>query len=77
MTAGSKDRFSTQVSGETQARVRAAVRGVASATRTDYTLSQLVEEALAAYCDRLEAQYHDGHPWPVVERPLRPGARMG
>jgi len=41
-----KTRFSTQVSPAVQARVRATVRGMASATGTDYSLAQLVEDAL-------------------------------
>jgi hypothetical protein len=72
-----KTRFSTQVSPAVQARVRATVRGVVAATGTDYSLAQLVEDALMAYCARLEEQYHFGSPWPLSDRPLRPGPRVG
>lgn len=71
-----KTRFSTQVSPAVQSRVRATVRGVAAATGTDYSLAQLVEDALRAYCAQLEEQYHFGLPWPPSDRPLRPGPRV-
>lgn len=71
-----KTSFSTQVTPSAQARVRATVRGVASATNTQYSLSQLVEEALDAYCTALEEQYHHGTPWPPSEQPLQRGARL-
>lgn len=71
-----KVRFSTQVSAGVQARVRATVRGVVAATGTDYSLAQLVEDALRAYCTQLEEQYHFGSPWPPSDRPLRPGPRV-
>jgi len=71
-----KTRFSTQVSPAVQARVRATVRGMASATGTDYSLAQLVEDALRAYCDKLQEQYHFGTPWPLSDRRLRPGPKV-
>lgn len=71
--SGSRDRFSTQVSTDVQARARAAVRGVARSTQTDYTLAQLTEDALDAYCRHLEGLYNDGKPWRPTGRPLRPG----
>jgi hypothetical protein len=72
----SRARFSTQVSADTLARARATVRGVTFAARTDYTLAQLTEEALDAYCRRMEKRYNDGKPWPTSERRLRPGKRL-
>jgi hypothetical protein len=48
--SGYRDRFSTRVSADVQARAGATVRGVSFVTRIDYTLAQLTEEALAAYC---------------------------
>lgn len=71
--SGSRDRFSTQVSADVQARARATVRGVARATQTDYTLAQLTEDALDAYCRHLECLYNDDKPWRPTDRPLRPG----
>ena len=73
--SGSRDRFSTQVSTDVQARARATVRGVAEATKTDYTLAQLTEDALDAYCREMESLYNDGKSWPPSERRLRPGPR--
>lgn len=73
--SGTRDRFSTQVSSDVQARARATVRGVGFATKTDYTLAQLTEEALAAYCRKMEAKYNDREPWPTSEQRLRPGPR--
>jgi hypothetical protein len=71
-----KTPFSTQVTKSLQARTRATVRGVAAATGTQYSLSQLVEEALEAYCAALEEQYHQGQPWIPSEQPLQRGARL-
>jgi hypothetical protein len=71
----SRERFSTQVSADTVARARATVRGVTFATKTDYTLAQLTEEALDAYCRQMEQLYNDGKPWPTSEHRLRPGKR--
>lgn len=69
-----RERFSTQVRPSTQARVRATVRGVRTATGADYTLAQLTEEALDRYCAHLEETYHDGRPWPAEPtRRLQPG----
>ena len=67
-----RDRFSTQIRPSTQARARAAVRGVRGATGADYSLAQLTEEALDAHCAHLEAVYNDGQPWPHGRR-LPPG----
>ena len=72
----SRERFSTQVELDLQARVRAAVRGVRTATGRDYTLAQLVEDALARHCDDLQVTYNDGQEWPdsrslTAGRPLR------
>ena len=71
--SGSRARFSTQVSTAVQARARATVRGVTRATKTDYTLAQLTQDALDAYCRHLEGLYNDGKPWQVADTPLRPG----
>ncbi len=75
--SGPRERFSTQVSSDIQARVRATVRGVGIATKTDYTLAQMTDDALEAYCKEMERLYNDGKPWPTSERRLRPGPRTG
>ncbi len=74
--SGTRDRFSTQVSSDVQARARATVRGVGFATKADYTLAQLTEDALNAYCQKLEAKYNNREPWPTSEKRLRPGPRV-
>lgn len=73
--SGTRAQFGTQVSTDVQARARATVRGVATATRTDYSLAQLVEDALAAYCREMETLYNNGQPWSTEEGKLRPGPR--
>ena len=77
MSGSSRDRFSTQVASNVQARARATVRGVGESTKTDYTLAQLTEDALEAYCRQMEVLYNDGKPWKPSERRLRPGPRTG
>lgn len=72
----SRERFSTQVDDDLQARVRAAVRGVRTATGRDYTLAQLVEDALTRHCDYLEETYNAGAPWERAGA-LRAGRRLG
>lgn len=76
VVTGSRGRFSTQVSVAVQARARATVRGLARTTNNDYTLAQLTEDALDAYCKEMETLYNEGKPWSPAERPLRPGARV-
>lgn len=71
-----KQVLSTQVDSELLDRVRACVRGVGRVTGTDYTLVQLVRDALSKECDALEAAHHDGKPWPTIPAPLRPGRRV-
>lgn len=67
--------LSTQVDSELLDRVRACVRGVARVTGTDFTLVQLVRDALSKECEALEEAHHDGQPWTPVPAPLRPGRR--
>lgn len=74
--ASPRQRFSTQVSEDVQARVRATVRGMTTAFSPDYSLAAFTEEALNAYCGRLEAKYNNKTPWPSSSRPLRPGPRI-
>lgn len=71
-----REPFGTQVDGELLARVRATVRGVARATGEDYTLAQLVEDALTRHCAELEETLHDGAPFPLLDKPLRRGRRV-
>ncbi len=69
-----RERFSTQVRRSVQDRARASVRGMRLATGRDYSLAQLVEDALERHCAELEGHYNDGHPWPLEpRRPLPPG----
>ena len=72
-----RERFSTQISAEAQARARAAVRGMTIAIDADYSLAQFTEDALNAYCREMEIQHNHGNPWPRSERRLRPGPRVG
>ena len=51
------------------------MRGESYATKTDYTLTQLTEEALDGYCRQLEQLYNDGEPWTNSDRRLRSGRR--
>lgn len=71
-----RQRFSTQVDATVQARARAAVRGVAAVTGADYTLAQLVEDALTRHVTHLEAHYNNDQPWPGATTRLRPGSRL-
>ena len=69
-----RERFSTQVRRSVQDRTRASVRGMRLATGRDYSLAQLVEDALERHCAELEGHYNDGRPWPLEpRRPLPPG----
>ena len=72
-----RERFSTQISAEVQARARATVRGMTSAIDPDYSLAQFTEDAINAYCREMETQHNHGKPWPRSERRLRPGPRVG
>ncbi len=74
--ATSRQRFSTQVSQDVQARVRATVREMTASYSPDYSLAQFTEDALDAHCRRLEAKYNDKTRWPSSTRPLRPGPRI-
>ena len=68
-----RERFSTQVLPSIATRARATVRGVQLATGgADYSLAQLVEDAITAYCEHLESTYNDGRPWTTRDR-LPPG----
>lgn len=68
--------YSTQVRADIADRVAATVRGVRRDAGADhYTKALLTEEALNAWCERLETLYHAGNPWPVDEAPLPPGRR--
>lgn len=71
-----REHFSTQVSADTQARVRATVRGMAQNAANGYTLAQFADDALAAYCRHLEELYHHGKPWPRSATRLQPGPRI-
>lgn len=68
--------FGTQVDADLQERVRAAVGGVRRATGTEYTLAQLVEDALTRHVLELEEAHNDGQPFPVLDAPLRRGRRV-
>lgn len=71
----SRERFSTQVSPNVADRARATVAGML-AVDPDFSLAQLVEQALASEIARLEREHHGGRPWPGVARRLRPGRRV-
>jgi hypothetical protein len=68
-------KFSTQVAGTVQDRVRATVAGVSTATGADYTLAAFTEDALEQFCRHLEQVYNDGAPWPTRAPRLKPGRR--
>jgi len=68
-----RERFSTPHPPSTQSRARATVRGVRQATGADFTLAQLVEEALERYCAHLERTYNNERPWSAATSPLPPG----
>lgn len=70
-----RQRFSTQVSEDVQARVRATVRGVISNGDPDFSLAKFTEDALDTHCRRLEAKYNDNQPWPRPRGQLRRGPR--
>lgn len=76
MTAA-RERFSTQVSAEVQARARATVRGMIACCDPDFSLARFTEEALEAHCRKLEARYNDNALWPRPRRQLRTGPRTG
>jgi hypothetical protein len=71
-----REAFGTQVDADLQERVRAAVGGVRRATGTEYTLAQLVEDALTRHVIELEDTHNHGEPFPVLDAPLRRGRRV-
>ncbi len=59
------------------ARVRATVIGLQQATDPSFTAGRFTEQALLAWCQRMEAEYNDGQPWPQdPANQLRRGARI-
>ena len=72
MQRGKKD-YSTQVSEEVQATVRATVRGIKMKVDPAFTMAALTEEALLRYCKELEKLHNDGRPWPADNSRLPPG----
>ncbi len=77
MTGSERGRrdYSTQVSEEIHALVRASVRGV---KRVDpsFTKAELTERALESYCRYLQESLNDGRPWPADNSRLPPGRSM-
>ncbi len=71
-----RQRFSTQVSEDVQARVRATVRGMTLSGDPNFSLATFTEDALDAHCRKLEAKYNDKQPWPRVRGQLRRGPRV-
>lgn len=53
---------------------RAASQGML-AHDPNYSLSQLLEDALLAEVDRLSREHNEGRRWPLVDR-VRPGRRV-
>lgn len=66
-----KDRFTTQVSGDTVERVRNAVYGVQG-----LTLTELTETALRREVAKLERKYNEGEPFPQRAGSLPVGRRV-
>ena len=62
--------LTTQVPADLRERVRAAVTGLRKVD-PDYTLSQLVTDALTAHVSELERRHHSGVPWPYAPSDLR------
>lgn len=77
MTGQRRTKLTVQISAETAQAARAAAVGMQQRVSPNYTLGQLVEDAVREHVRRLEADHHDGTPWPVSDAPLRPGARLG
>lgn len=57
-------------------RVRATVAGLQQLDPS-FTAGRFTEQAMIAFCERMEAQFNDGRPWPLEPTGLRPGARLG
>lgn len=75
MTAtSSRVAVSTRCDERVWRRARSVAVGML-ATDPQYTLSDLIEKALQAECDRLEAEH--GEPFPEVRGDLRRGRRAG
>lgn len=75
MTGGTMRPFSSYARPQTQARARAAVRGLRLHVDPGYTLARLVDDALTAWCEHLERTHHEGQPWPGGLSPLPAGRR--
>jgi hypothetical protein len=78
MTGAQRGRrdYSTQVSEEVQAIVRATVRGVKTKLDPTFTKAALTEEALIRYCRDLQESVNDGRPWPTDNSRLPPGRSL-
>lgn len=72
-----RQRFSTQVDADVQARAKAAVEGVRRSSKgsRNYSLAQLTTDALRAEVDKLADDYNDGMLWEPADEPLPPGRR--
>lgn len=74
MSSGERKAYSTRCDSEIWESARSAVQGM---LRVDpgFTLSDLVEAAIAAEVERLQIEHNDGQPWPPATA-LRRGRRV-
>ncbi len=66
-----------RIDPEVLERVRAAVVGLQKSNDPSFTLTRFTEQALIAWCQRMEAEYNDGEQWSNdPDHHLRRGARI-
>lgn len=59
------------------ARVYGTIQGMQRILGSGYTLTRFLIDATEAHCATLEAEHHDGQPWPpAAPGGLAPGARI-
>lgn len=73
MTTAGRRPVSARCDAEVWESARATAQGMAEVV-PDYTLSDLIETALASEVRRLETAHHDGERWPPADS-LRRGRR--
>ncbi len=73
MTSSGRRPVSARCDADVWEAARATAKGMA-AVDPDYTLSDLIEDALASEVRRLETTHHDGVRWPPADS-LRRGRR--
>ena len=73
-----KENLQAQVPAQHAERVRGTVAGMQRVHGAAYTLTQFLLDATEEHCRRLEAEHHDGQPWPPMPKGDLPrGARIG